>query len=355
MYSSRKRWAWLLVVTLMAVYASTGLAAGEETLTELQARMDSIQARLDATTARIHSLESDQAALTDELEDIEARSAEIESKRSELQDDVVARANALYRSGSNDVLEILFTSQNVSQLTSRIDILSEVTMEDSTVFVTYARQTAELEALEEEAIAKQDALAATEEELEGASDELLADFGAVKDEYIELKRKIAQLAPPPVPGPAPAGAPAPPPGAGAAAAAPPSRPKGDITCPVDGPVSFIDSWGYPRSGGRTHEGTDMMADFGTPVVAIVSGSITYAGWGDSAGNWLILSGDDGHGYWYMHNQTNNVGLGRVTVGQQIATVGDTGNASGGPPHVHFEYHPGGGGPVNPYPMLEPLC
>jgi murein DD-endopeptidase MepM/ murein hydrolase activator NlpD len=91
-----------------------------------------------------------------------------------------------------------------------------------------------------------------------------------------------------------------------------------------------------------------MAAAGTPVVAIVTGTITYAGYGSSAGNWLQLSGDDGNGYWYMHNQVNLVSGGRVSVGQQIATVGNTGNASGGPPHVHFEFHPGGGGPVNPY-------
>jgi murein DD-endopeptidase MepM/ murein hydrolase activator NlpD len=57
-----------------------------------------------------------------------------------------------------------------------------------------------------------------------------------------------------------------------------------MTCPVAGPNSFIDSWGFPRSGGRTHEGTDIVAAFGTPVVAIVSGTITYAGYGSSAGN-----------------------------------------------------------------------
>jgi peptidoglycan LD-endopeptidase LytH len=97
-----------------------------------------------------------------------------------------------------------------------------------------------------------------------------------------------------------------------------------------------------------------MAAFGTPVVAIVTGTITYAGYGSSAGNWLQLSGDDGNGYWYMHNQENLVSGGRVTVGQQIATVGNTGNASGGPPHVHFEYHPGGGAPVNPFTSVIDL-
>jgi murein DD-endopeptidase MepM/ murein hydrolase activator NlpD len=98
----------------------------------------------------------------------------------------------------------------------------------------------------------------------------------------------------------------------------------------------------------------MMADYGTPVVAIVSGTITYSGYGSSAGNWQILSGSDGNTYWYMHHQQNLVNGGGVRAGQQIATVGDTGNAVG-TPHLHFEFHPGGGGPVNPYPLVASLC
>jgi murein DD-endopeptidase MepM/ murein hydrolase activator NlpD len=99
----------------------------------------------------------------------------------------------------------------------------------------------------------------------------------------------------------------------------------------------------------------MMAASGAPVVAITDGRITFEGYGTTAGNWVILSGDDGNSYWYMHNRENLVTGGRVRVGQQIATVGDTGNAIGGPPHVHFEFHPGGGGPVNPFQLLSKVC
>jgi murein DD-endopeptidase MepM/ murein hydrolase activator NlpD len=127
-----------------------------------------------------------------------------------------------------------------------------------------------------------------------------------------------------------------------------------MTCPVAGPVSFVDSWGAPRSG-HTHQGVDMMADYGTPVVAIVSGTPSYVAYDGSGGNMIFLDGDDGNSYWYMHNQENFVQVGQhVEVGEQIATVGDTGNAAGSP-HVHFEFHPGGGAAINPTPLVSSVC
>lgn len=97
-----------------------------------------------------------------------------------------------------------------------------------------------------------------------------------------------------------------------------------------------------------------MGSYGTPLVAITDGTITYAAYDGSGGNMIFMTGDDGHAYWYMHNQTNLVTSGRVSAGQQIATLGDTGNAAG-TPHLHFEYHPNGGAPVNPYPLVASIC
>jgi peptidoglycan LD-endopeptidase LytH len=97
-----------------------------------------------------------------------------------------------------------------------------------------------------------------------------------------------------------------------------------------------------------------MAGYGAPVMAITSGTITLSSYGSSSGNWIILSGSDGNTYWYMHNEQNLVSSGSVSTGQQIATLGDTGNAAG-TPHLHFEYHPGGGAAVNPYPLVASLC
>ena len=129
-------------------------------------------------------------------------------------------------------------------------------------------------------------------------------------------------------------------------------------CPVAGPVDFSDDWGNPRSGGRTHKGTDMFARHGTPLVAVESGVIKRLTNSDTGlgGITVWLRGDSGTEYYYAHNSLNSVTAGqRVVGGQVIAYVGATGNAAGGSPHVHVQLHPGGGDPTNPDPVVSAIC
>ena len=121
------------------------------------------------------------------------------------------------------------------------------------------------------------------------------------------------------------------------------------------PHSFSDTWGAPRSGGRSHKGVDMLGPYGVPIYAFVSGVWDVRSPGRLAGNWGILRGDDGNTYYYMHLQTITAGDGaRVSAGTQVGTNGDTGNARG-TPHLHWEVHPGGGGAVNPTPYARRAC
>ncbi|MBW3667935.1 MAG: peptidoglycan DD-metalloendopeptidase family protein [Actinobacteria bacterium] len=130
--------------------------------------------------------------------------------------------------------------------------------------------------------------------------------------------------------------------------------SGSWVCPVQGPRSFSNDWGQPRSGGRRHQGTDILAPRGTPVVANVSGTVR--GHNSSLGGIsYYLQGDDGNVYFGTHLDSLAGVSGRVSAGTVIGRVGTSGNASGGPPHLHFEIHPGGGGPVNPYPTLAKYC
>lgn len=129
-------------------------------------------------------------------------------------------------------------------------------------------------------------------------------------------------------------------------------------CPIGAPNGFIDSWGFPRSGGRRHKGVDMFAPMGAPVYAMTDGVIARHSTSRLGGLSLYLSGDDGNLYYYAHLQRilPDYGPGRrVEAGELIAANGDSGNARGGSPHIHFEVHPGGGGPVPPYAYSAAAC
>ncbi len=127
--------------------------------------------------------------------------------------------------------------------------------------------------------------------------------------------------------------------------------------PVRAPHSFIDDFGAPRHQGP-HEGNDIIAPRGAPVVAVAAGTIdrltrVEKGLG---GIYLWLRDDAGNAYYYAHLSAISPGLAqgsRVTAGQPIGAVGRTGDARGGVYHLHFELHPAGrSGPINPYTELR---
>ena len=123
-------------------------------------------------------------------------------------------------------------------------------------------------------------------------------------------------------------------------------------CPVPG-AGFVNDFGYPRSGGRFHDGVDLFAPIGAPVLAPVAGRVQHLS-GPIGGHQFILRGDDGHRYAGSHLSAFGAG-GRVAAGTVIGYVGDSGNAVGARPHLHFEIRPGGGPSVNPFAALDAAC
>jgi murein DD-endopeptidase MepM/ murein hydrolase activator NlpD len=131
--------------------------------------------------------------------------------------------------------------------------------------------------------------------------------------------------------------------------------SGSWVCPVQGPHSFTDTFGAPRGNGRTHKGNDIFAPLGTPIVAVVSGSVFFQGDPDG-GNAAYVSGG-GTTYYYAHLNDYVGGARNVSAGELIGHVGNTGDAAGGPTHLHFEIRPGGpnGAAIDPYPTLAAHC
>ncbi len=133
-------------------------------------------------------------------------------------------------------------------------------------------------------------------------------------------------------------------------------------CPVVGAVAgrdFSNDWGYPRSGGRTHQGNDVFAARGTPIVAIADAVITKANRSDSGLGGLSVTyrTADGSEWYNAHLDAVAEGIApgvSVSRGQTVGTVGNTGNARTTPPHNHIGRRYGGTW-VNPWPTIAPLC
>jgi hypothetical protein len=141
--------------------------------------------------------------------------------------------------------------------------------------------------------------------------------------------------------------------------------------PVVGPVSYTNDFGQARAGG-THQGNDLMGTKGAPVVAVEEGTVEFWTTSANAGCMLYLKGVSGTMYEYIHLNndltTGNDNKGKcvagvsyapglvdgqhVEAGQHIGYLGDSGDANGIAPHLHFELHPKGGKAVSPFPYLK---
>jgi Peptidase family M23 len=161
-------------------------------------------------------------------------------------------------------------------------------------------------------------------------------------------------------------------GIAAAAVASPWEPPRRIVFPVIGPAQYTDDFGDPRPQGR-HEGNDIVSVRRALAVAVEPGRIEFDQTANGAGGCMLsLYGQSGTKYLYVHLNNDltakNDNRGRcvpgtafpkglrsgqkVEAGQQVGYVGDSGDADGASPHLHFELHPGGRGAVSPYPWLQ---
>jgi murein DD-endopeptidase MepM/ murein hydrolase activator NlpD len=138
--------------------------------------------------------------------------------------------------------------------------------------------------------------------------------------------------------------------------------EGGYVFPVYGPVSFGDSFGAPRPNvpGGWHHGEDIFAPLGAPVLAVADGTLHTIGFTKIGGYRLWLRDRNGNEFYYAHLSAYSplaVEGREVRAGDVIGFVGDTGDAEGGLPHLHFEIHPaamvglGYDGVIAPYPIL----
>lgn len=149
-----------------------------------------------------------------------------------------------------------------------------------------------------------------------------------------------------------------------------SAPVDGIICPIGGLVSGQpNDWGFPRSNGRRHQGNDVFAPTGTPVVAVRNFTVTsvvrvdtwFPGTRKGLGGLHVSYRDDRGDVWYNAHLHPGSVPGHIergysgSAGEVIGHVGVSGNARSTPPHLHIERRVGGGMKTNPYPAIFPAC
>jgi len=308
------------------------------TLQEKQAEAERVRREMEAMKAESQRLAQEYNAAKDAYELIRA---EVERNREELEKAqrdykrartiLNERLRSIYKSGEVSSMELLLESTSLDDFLTRYDFFSYIGNRDFQVYSEVKRLREEIgerqRTLEEKENQQMQTLAnvnAKRQALEASLQEQQKLLDSLNKEILELLTQ------------------------GMYYGTPRSTPIGNFVFPVQGPCSFSNDWHAPRTG-HLHQGNDIFAAMGTPCVACVSGTV-YQGEGKNAGLYVRLVGDDGNVYYYMHLQRFEA-TGHVSAGTVIGYVGDTGNAVGGPPHLHFEFHPGGGPAVNPYPIL----
>ena len=290
------------------------------------------RASLDETTKRYAAAQAQLAVIDDRLALVSARFSEAEQRFNRAQGALSARAASAYRRGGTDMVSLLISSKDPADLASRASYLHEISRFDAGTIQEAQASWAWLGREMSKLQAERKARAGTARQLDALRVKLAADMNRLSRLSVSARTSRSSYQ---------------------------GRVVGSIACPVKPPYSYTDSWGAPRSGGRRrHKGTDIMNPMGNNLLAAANGRVIRRQSGGAGGNMLYIRGDDGNEYFYAHLSGYDASAppgARVSAGQTVGYNGNTGDARGGPPHLHFEIHPGGSGAINPYPWVRKAC
>ncbi len=296
------------------------LTAGE------RQRVLDIQARLAEATKRVDAAKDSLEALTNSGRQSQADLAKLHALRDQLAVSMRQRALRQYTGESARYLRLILEAKDLNVLRRRTDLISQAQRRDAALVQTY-RQSAR--SLEEETAQ----FNAIKEARQFEIDQLVADQEVLKKDFDSLSALLGALdAPVAFEG---------------------------FVFPVQPPYAYSDTYGADRMMGspfqHQHQGVDIFAREGTPVVATKRGVVYSIGVARLGGNRVWLKDVDGTCYYYAHLVAFASGLYEnkiVESGEVLGFVGTTGNAVGTPPHLHYEIHPQCAGPTNPNPILN---
>jgi murein DD-endopeptidase MepM/ murein hydrolase activator NlpD len=327
----------LAASAIVPVRADTAreLASAKDRLAMLQQRLNGLAAQYDAAQATYARIESQMAG-------VHGRIGILREQVAGVQQQVRLRARQAYEfGGGGTTIDLLLSSDSLAQFADRVQLLGQMSRQDSDLLVQAGVNGEQLRRSEADLARLAAQQAGTVRSLGATKDAIAQAFADQQAEVADLQARVAAEQ------------------AAAAASQPEQGPVGRgvlAACPVGQPRAFGDDFGDPRPGGRTHQGIDMLAPLGTPVYAAQTGRFEE---NDNAlgGTSALVFADNGDFTYYAHlSAYAGVPSGaHVAAGAEIGHVGNSGDARGGPYHLHFEYHPGGGSAVDPYRLLLAAC
>ena len=327
--------ARLLLLLPLLVAGLVLPAAAQSELDEARELRETIEGQLSSTTGDLEGLEEEIAAVERSIEALDAEDAQLRAELEVVSQQLSQRARSAYINGGASTFEAMISGDGPGAAVERAALLEALALRDAGSLESAAALRTRLDQtreLREGRAEELDELRATlESEVALLNERLEEAASQVRTLELKARRQREVQA---------------------------AFMNGIYSCPVGDPVFFVDTWGAGRSGGRSHQGVDMMAPHGTPIYAMHAGRVTRMKTGGLGGIVLYMYGDDGNEYYYAHLQGYAAGIGvgsRVDAGDLIAYNGSTGNASASAPHLHFEVHPGGGRAVNPYPYVARAC
>ena len=323
-----------------ALTAIPTLAGAESKLGAARDRLESAREELTRVTREWQETETRLGQAQDAAAEASARIGALQARLARIRESLNDRVAAAFMSGASRSIGALLTSDSIEDASDRLQYTQSVVQGDADLATEVAVMTEELKRLEARLrrAAEQEADAASDleqqrveigakvEQLNNVVQELEAELEAADERALSLGGS----------------------GGGVSITG-----SGAIqTCPVAGNNSFVDSFGWPRPGGRTHQGIDLIAAAGTPVVAVAPGNARGAS-SVLGGLGVVVEHDSGGDWTFYAHLSSYAATGHVSAGTVIGYVGSTGTTTVN--HLHFEYHPNGGAAVNPYSALVAVC
>lgn len=327
-----------LVLVAGALGAPTAFASTKSELDDAKAELARIEEELDAATAEWHEATIALDATKDQIIETRTRISGLERRVDKIENRLTRRAVIAFTNGPASTIDLLLSSGSFTEFSDRLEFLGSMAQDDVDLVLEQEiaqeelrREREDLLTLEAEQTKQADRLAAAQARIDEQFDRVNARVAELTEKYREELQAQKALT---IIGQTP-------------------NPSGAIqVCPVAGPNSFVDSFGWPRVG-HSHQGIDLIAPFGVPIVAAHPGSVSYSS-SSSGGLQAYVHGSGGYSFYAHLSSYSGVSGQSVAAGAVIGYNGSTGNA-GNTNHLHFEWHPGGGAAVNPYLMLRAVC